>query len=185
MDDQFEKYNGGRTLHRGAEVEVGVSDKSDHVSWKASYTYQAHQFSEFNDGGIDYGGKALPGVPTHHLWQQLTLNETGNISFDLVHHFVSEVWLDDANTLHGPGYHLMNLTGQYVFYPGANKSRNDQDPGTTHAKWKWIISGHIHNLWNVHYASMFQINAPGAVPRYYYPGKPRSGYFSIGFEYGL
>ncbi len=171
MDDVFEKYNGGKTLHRGVEAELNLCDNKQHISWKGAYTFNAHVFSEFNDGGVDFSGKALPGIPKHRLFQTLALRVLPALYLSFNHHWVSEVYLNDANTLRGSGYHLINSSVDYRF--------------KTSEKWKWVISAHLHNILDTDYSPMFQINAPGGMPRYYYPGKPRSLYVSVGFQHDL
>lgn len=171
QDDQFEKYNGGQTRHRGIEFESQVTGRNEEWMWTAAYTFNDHIFSDFDDGGVDFSGKQLPGVPVHRLYQQFRMDVIANLFVSLSHHWVSAVYLDDANAQRGSGYHLVNGSIDYSFYTGSNL--------------KWIVTTHVHNLWDVRYSPMFQINAPGTMPRYYYPGKPRSVYVSVGFEYKI
>jgi iron complex outermembrane receptor protein len=171
MDDIFEKFNGGETQHRGLEAELSVSDKAQRYSWTGSYTFNDHVFSKFNDGGVDFSGRTLPGIPKHRLFQTVALQVYRTLSLSLNHHWVSDVYLNDANTERGSGYHLISSSVDYSFKTGTN--------------WKWIVSAHLHNVLDTHYSPMFQINAPGAMPRYYYPGKPRAFYLSVGFQHDL
>lgn len=171
MDDIFERYNGGETQHRGIEAEWKISDKRQRYIWTSSYTFNDHVFSEFNDGGVDFSGKTLPGIPTHRLFQTLGLQISQTLFFSLSHHWVSDVYLNDANTARGSGYHLLNSSVDYRFNTGE--------------KLQWVTSMHLHNVFDTNYSPMFQINAPGVMPRYYYPGKPRSVYVSVGVEYKI
>lgn len=171
MDDVFEKYNGGETQHRGIEVELKISDKQQRLSWTGSYTFNDHIFSEFNDGGVDFSGKTLPGIPKHRVFQTLGLHISHALSFSFNHHWVSDVYLNDVNSERASGYHLLNSSVDYRFKIGE--------------KLQWVASAHLHNVLDTHYSPMFQINAPGVMPRYYYPGKPRSVYLSLGVEYKL
>jgi iron complex outermembrane receptor protein len=171
MDDQFEKLNGGKTKHRGIEISAGIQDETNVWSWNAAYTFNDHIFSEFIDNGIDYSSNVLPGIPDHRLYHTLSIKPIQNLALALTHHWVSDVFLNDANTISASGYHLLNASIDYEF--------------KTFQNLKWIVGVHLHNFMDAQYAAMFQINAPGIIPRYYYPGKPRSVYFNAGFSYNL
>ncbi|HLF65270.1 MAG TPA: TonB-dependent receptor [Saprospiraceae bacterium] len=171
MDDQFEKLNSGQTIHRGIEVETRIKGIDDRWSWSAAYTFNDHIFSEFEDNGTDYSGKSLPGIPRHRLYQRLSFKPTIPVTVSFIHHRVSVVYLNDLNALRGNGYHLINTSIEYVF--------------RTSGEWCLTLGAYVHNIFDTHYSPMFQINAPGAMPRYYYPGKPRSVYVSVGVQHGL
>jgi iron complex outermembrane receptor protein len=171
IDDTFEKYNGGHTRHRGFEAEIDMQLPEQMWDWRAGYTFSDHVFAEFHDGGVDYRGNTLPGIPKHRLFQQLSFFPIAQFRLTLHHHWVSTLYLNDANTYKPRGHHLIGGAMDYTLQTGD--------------AWKWHVSINVHNLFNTPYASMFQINAPGEMPRYYYPGKPLSAYLRIAVEYRM
>ena len=81
------------------------------------------------------------------------------------------MYLNDANTTTANGYQLIIAGMAFEFISGK--------------KWTGSVSANLHNLFDVKYSPMFQINAPGAQPRYYYPGKPRSFYLNMVFTHKI
>ncbi|HSF89767.1 MAG TPA: TonB-dependent receptor, partial [Saprospiraceae bacterium] len=171
MDDVFEKLNGGSSIHSGMEVEYKWINASEKISVAAAYTYSHFRFDEFVEGGIDHGGNQLPGTPRHHLYTGLHLSPWSRWNFHIDYHFISQVYLNDANTSIADGYQLINAGIAYEVVSGK--------------KWSGSLSANLHNLFDVHYSPMFQINAPGSQPRYYYPGKPRSLYLNMIFTHNI
>lgn len=171
MDDLFEKYNGGHTRHRGVEMEYRLSGNRERWTWSGAYTHNAHRFVTFNDGGTDFGGNALPGIPAHRFFHEVNVMPIARWRVSLQHHWLSSLYLNDGNALHADGYHLINSTMDYRFKTGD--------------KLEWTCTVHMHNVFDTRYAPMFQINAPGAAPRHYYPGKPRAVYGSVAVHYLL
>ena len=164
QDDIFIKLNGGSSLHEGIELEYKWTFSSDVISLEGAYTFGHYTFDEFVEAGVDYGGNQLPGTPLHHTFTRLNLLPSDKWNLHVDHQWISEVYLNDANTVTGKGYQLWNIGANYLFALGS--------------RWNGSFSLNIHNVFNDDYASMYQINAPGAQPRYYYPGKPVSVYLN-------
>jgi iron complex outermembrane recepter protein len=171
MDDEFERLNGGSSLHQGIELEYKWLLSSGKLSIEGAYTFGDYTFDEFVDAGIDYSGHQLPGTPLHRLYTQLNLSPWAKWDFHMDHHWVADVYLNDANTVSGDGYQLVNAGMTYTVGSGL--------------RWSGSVSLNVHNVFDIHYSSMFQINAPGAQPRYYYPGKPRSIYLNLAFTHKI
>ena len=165
QDDIFVKLNGGSSVHEGIELEYKWTFSSGLISLEGAYTLGHYTFDEFVEAGIDYGGNQLPGTPLHHTFSRLNLvpSEKWNIHID--HSWISELYLNDANNVTGKGYQLWNMGASYMFTLGP--------------RWNGSLSLNVHNIFDVDYASMYQINAPGVQPRYYYPGKPVSVYLNF------
>lgn len=166
-DDIFEKVNQGSSLHRGLELAYRIFPFSSKLDLEGSYTFQSYV-----TGKEDVNH--LPGSPKHRSFHQLTYAPTKALDFYIIHHLVSDIFLNDANSRVGEGYQLWNAGLSYKFHFGS--------------KWKVAFSSNVHNLFDTSYSPMFQANAPspgGADPRYYYPGKPRSFYAGINLKYEL
>jgi iron complex outermembrane receptor protein len=171
MDDVFERINGGSTIHRGIEIEVKSSNARQTISVEQAITFGKYIFDQFEDGGENRSGNKLPGIPQHRYFMRILYSPWMKVQvhLDLVNS--SEVYLNDANTLVGQGYSLLHPGVRYLVW--------------NTPKWEGRISATVHNLLDTHYASMFQINAPGSAPRYYYPGKPRSFYLNFSLRHEL
>lgn len=165
QDDIFVKLNGGSSLHEGIELEYKWTFSSGLISLEGAYTLGNYTFNEFVEAGVDHGGNQLPGTPLHHTYSRLNMLPSEKWNLHIDHQWVSEVYLNDANTVTGNGYQLWNMGASYLFAFGS--------------RWNGSVSCNIHNIFNVDYASMYQVNAPGTQPRYYYPGKPFSVYLNF------
>lgn len=171
MDDVFEKLNGGSSLHQGIELEYKWANHKEWISIQGAYTYGDYSFSEFMEGGSDFSGNQLPGNPLHRLFTRMNISPWRKWDIYLEHHWIDDVYLNDANTVTGGGYQLLNAGLSYDVLTGN--------------RWNGTISTGVHNLFDTHYSPMFQINAPGTQPRYYYPGKPLSVYLNIILRYKI
>ena len=161
-DDIFEKINGGKSLHHGIETAYAFSNVIQSINLKGAYTYAMYRSLDFPEKYF------LPGTPQHILYNRLTYTISNAFDFHLTHQWISKVFLTDLNDVETEGNQLINI-GMDVKIPFKNQ-------------WEIILSANLHNLLDERYSSMYQINAPsagGALPRYYYPGKPRSFYFDI------
>jgi len=165
QDDIFIKLNGGSSLHEGIELEYKWTFSSGLISLEGAYTLGHYTFDEFVEAGVDYSGNQLPGTPLHHTFTRLNLIPSDKWNIHMDHQWISEVYLNDANTVTGMGYQLWNMGASYLFTLGS--------------RWKGSLSLNIHNIFDIDYSSMYQINAPGIQPRYYYPGKPISVYLNF------
>jgi iron complex outermembrane receptor protein len=167
-DDVFEKVNSGKSIHQGVEIEYDLHSKNQLINLEGAYSFTHHRFNEHDNH------RRLPGTPNHIAYNRFILVPIQSFEISISHHLVSEVFLDDANTVLADGYNLFNGGISYEW--------------RLKEKLNMTFSANVHNLFDTRYASMYQINAPsagGALPRYYYPGKPRSFYTAIQFQYGL
>lgn len=165
-DDIFEKANAGSSVHDGIEAGYRLLPANSKFNIEGSYTYSYHRNPD------NAKPNELPGTPKHRTYHRLALRPFHSLECFAIHHFISDVFLNDANTAKADGYQLLNAGIFYHWLLNEN--------------WKMTFSCNVHNLLDSHYSSMFQINAPsvnGSLPRYYYPGKPRSVYGAFSIKY--
>jgi iron complex outermembrane receptor protein len=169
-NDVFVRLNGGSSRHAGPEIEYSLGGTASRIQWQGAYTYSAHTFRTFVDAAGDYSGNRLPGIPRHNLYSSINVRPPGWPAFYIEHRWLSELYLDDANTVTAEGYS--------VFHAGLRW----ETPIARRWRARWMLD--LHNVFGTRYASMFQINAPGLQPRYYYPAKPRAIYVGVAFSPG-
>jgi len=172
-EDIFTGINAGKTRHRGVEIKMQntVLEQSrfpGRLESLISYTRSINSFVDFEDDGIKYDGKFLPGIPKQNVQLQLIWNPSN--ALELVTHlaYTGEQYLDDGNFQRQPGYFLGNfkITAKI---PAGN---------CTGLK---FFAG-VNNMTNTSYASMIVVNAVAAgnnEPRYYYPGMPQNVFGGI------
>jgi iron complex outermembrane receptor protein len=125
---------------------------------------------EFTDGGENYNGNHLPGIPNQTIQHQFTWNPVERIELTTQLYYAGEQYLNDLNSEKYEGYLLANLKLSAAVL--RRKTTTIQ-----------FFAG-INNLTNAHYTSMMIVNAKGfggSEPRYYYPGLPRN--FFMGLQY--
>jgi len=160
--DQFIGVNAGKTTHNGIEAYAHYQIVPA-LSIFSGYTFADYTFTEFVDGDEDYSGNRLTGTSPHIASAGLDFNEVqtglyGNLTFQ----FTDAIPTNDANTVYADAYKLFNAK------IGWRKALSD--------KWNLDVYAGVNNLLDEAYASMLQINAFGANPRYFYPGLPQNFY---------
>ena len=163
--DFYVADNAGQTLHQGVEIAWEVPFSEQFV-WSGAYTLADHRFKEFVDGDDDFSGNDLTGSAPHTLHQSLSIL-LGKAQLRLDQHLIGRTPITDDNLVFGEASHVMDATLS-VPVPLDRVSA--------------ALSLRVENLFDTHYASMYQINAVGfggSAPRYYYPGKPRAVYVGV------
>jgi iron complex outermembrane receptor protein len=177
-EDIFTGINAGTALNTGLEVlgrfrpgrAMGRVPLDPEIT--IGYTLSRNRFTDFVDGGIDYSGKELPGIPSQILNATLT-GSMRAIRLDLRYRYTGSQWMNDRNDAQYEGYHLVHIRLGWTL----ELRRIPLDIE---------LSGGIKNLLDTHYASMILVNAPslgGNPPRPYYPGLPRRFYGGLTFMY--
>ncbi|HMO40970.1 MAG TPA: TonB-dependent receptor [Saprospiraceae bacterium] len=167
--DQFIGVNAGQTTHHGIEAYVHYKIMPAlHVF--AAYTFADYTFTSFIDGDNDFSGNRLTGTAPHIASTGLDFNDLktklyANITFQ----YTDAIPVNDANSIYASAYRLYNIK------VGRRTS--------LYKKWHIDVYAGVNNLLNEKYASMLQINALGAMPRYFYPGLPRHAYGGISLRY--
>ncbi len=168
QDDIFEKINGGSSLHQGIEIEYLLQVFDKVLSLAGAYTYS----SFYNTDQVQH--YFLPGNPAHRTFNRVIYKPLKFLQFDVTHHWISEVYLNDLNSEKSDDSQVFHL-GTMINIPISDR-------------WSLSFSGEVHNVFNAHYASMYQVNAPatgGGLPRYFYPGRPRAVYLSVKAGYNF
>ncbi len=181
QEDFYVGMNAGASLHKGIELSVqqwlwGRSDKEELARTSAilniSYSLNSFRFLDFTEGGNNFSGNQLPGIPEH--------NFAGSIDFKTVSGLYSRIELlssgkiplDDFNSSYTHHYTVLNGKAGYAF--------------SLKMRWGVDIMLCVNNITDTHYASMVVVNAPGTEakpPRYYYPGLPLNFTFTVGLKY--
>lgn len=176
-DDQYVGKNAGKTKHQGLELEAEYTwDIAQKLTLTPfiSYTYNHHRFITFVDGGSDFSGNPLTGVPGNRLSSGLQAAWAQRFYWNTTHQFVDKIPLTDANTLSSDAFNLFNTKIGYKNMLGRKLSMD--------------ISWGINNIFDTRYAQSVLINTTafgGAEPRYYYPGNGRNFYGSLQIRYIL
>ncbi|HLT52105.1 MAG TPA: hypothetical protein VKZ93_09100, partial [Arenibacter sp.] len=139
-----------------------------------SYTYNHHRFVSFVDGGSDYSGNPLTGVPENRLSTGLQAAWAQRFYWNTTHQYVGKIPLTDANTLSSDAFNLFNSKIGYKNLLGERLSLD--------------IALGINNIFDTRYAQSVLINTTafgGTEPRYYYPGNGRNYYGSLQIRYIL
>lgn len=171
-EDIFTGINAGKTRHWGLELQLksGIFDVSGFpgkLSTSLSYTLSRNKFIDFNDNGISYNGRYLPGIPDQVINLGFSWLPGKALTFTPLIQYTGYQYLTDDNALKYPGYLLISLRASSDFrVKGCILT---------------AFAG-MNNFTGTAYASMLVVNAlppPAGEPRYYYPGLPRNFYVGI------
>jgi iron complex outermembrane receptor protein len=176
-EDIFTGINAGKTHHHGFELQFRTPFFDNgkfpgSMIFYLSYTYSSNRFVSFNDAGIIYDGKYLPGIPVHDLSLRFEWKTFNRFEILPSVHYTGNQFLNDENSLRYNGFLLINIKTIMNF--GIFKD-DDLSLFLT-----------INNLTNSKYASMLIVNAIGfnnAEPRYYYPGLPLNASAGVRFNF--
>ncbi len=174
-DDQYAGVNAGKTLHEGFEASVEFNSALSHQIFINAYfsgSIGRYRFEDFNDGGNDFSGNRLTGVPDSKCNAGFTVSGKPGwyLSADFL--YVDRLPLDDANTVYNAAYRLTNFKIGWRLRPLPHLSVH--------------FAAGVNNVFNEHYASMVLVNATAqgtALPRYYYPGLPVNFYGNFAATY--
>jgi iron complex outermembrane recepter protein len=150
--------NVGEATHRGAEAEAGAIFTS-HVSGRLAYTYTDARFTVDTAGALSNTGDRLPGVIPHTLTASLDAGTTRGRFVTVETRAQSSTPVNDANTIHSPGYVTVALRGNFPLYGGT------------------ALFGGIGNLLNRRYNTSVVANAVGG--RYFEPAAGRTVYLGV------
>lgn len=176
-EDQYIGRNAGMTLHRGLEYSskfVLLKTDSHSAYLEISGDFTAHKFLDFRDGEEDFSGNELTGVPDKKLSWTFQYARAIGLYFQTQVFHLGRMPINDANSLHSDAYTSWNAS------LGFNRQIKPH--------WGLQLAFGCQNITDENYASSILINATGfggSEPRYYYPGPPRSFYFSIGLKRNL
>ena len=176
-EDIFTGINAGRTRHSGLELMLQqqlfrLRSFPGSLQLNASYTLSDNQFIDFEEEGISFNGKRLPGIPSEIAQVTLLWQPTKSWMLELQMQQVGKQFIDDANSVVNDAYQLTGIkTTRHLHLRTAGRAA--------------LYAG-INNLTNNHYAPMLTVNAVAfgnSEPRHYYPGMPRHFYTGIRWSF--
>ncbi|MBW2961729.1 TonB-dependent receptor family protein [Mesonia aestuariivivens] len=174
-EDQYVGANAGKTDHNGVELLLKYNWKiTSAIILKpyASANFNFYKFDEFIDEGQDFSGNDLTGVPDQKINIGLDLIAENGFSLFSNVLFVSEIPLNDENSLETDRYQLINIKAGYDF--------------TIFNDFQINLNAGVNNVFDEHYAVSTLPNAVGfgnSEPRYYYPGNDRNFYGGVEVKY--
>ncbi|MBZ9628487.1 TonB-dependent receptor [Psychroflexus sp. CAK1W] len=176
-EDRFVGINAGSTSHPG--LEFSLKSNLNYKSWLRIQPYISgsmnfYEFDEFVDQGESFSGNDLTGVPSSQFTFGLDAQVADKVFFYFQTNAVSEIPVNDANTVFADSYAFSNLKVEYRL-PLFNELSAR-------------INLSVNNVFNEKYASSIVTNAigfGGSEPRYFYPGEPRNyfGSFALNFAF--
>jgi iron complex outermembrane receptor protein len=174
-EDRFVGINAGSTSHPG--LEFSLQSNFNYKSWLNIQPYingsfNFYEFDEFVDQGNSYSGNELTGVPSQQMTFGIDAQLFDNFYMNFQTNAVSEIPVNDANTVYSDAYTFSNVKLEYKF--------------TLLKSVCATINLGANNVFNKKYASSIVTNAigfGGSEPRYFYPGEPRNYFGSVGVRY--
>ncbi|MEP0712307.1 MAG: TonB-dependent receptor, partial [Algoriphagus sp.] len=161
--------NAGATDQKGIEaaldyslVRNGLGFIQD-LSVGTAYTGQFFTFKDYKKGENDFSGNELTGVPETTLVSRLDLRTKPGIYLNFTHQYVSELPLNDANTVYQEAYNLVNARFGWV--------------KSFAGKWELEAFAGVDNLLNESYSLGNDLNPFGG--RYYQPAPTRNWYGGV------
>jgi len=174
-EDQYVGINAGKTDHTGMEVMFNYKwqfTPSITVKPYFSGSFHRYRFNKFIDDGNDFSGNQLTGVPKSTLNFGVDVFTQLGLSFFSNMLYVSEIPLNDANSVFLNSYKVVDLKIAYRFELIKNLETQ--------------LSFGINNVLDEKYASSILPNAIGfgdSEPRYFYPGNPRNVFGGVILRY--
>jgi iron complex outermembrane receptor protein len=167
--------NAGATDQKGIEAGLDYSFVRNgqgfikDLSVGTAYTGQFFKFKDYKKRDNDFSGNAITGVPETTLVYRLDLRTNIGIYLNLTHQYVSELPLNDANTVYQDAYDLVNLRFGWA--------------RTFAGKWDVEAFGGVDNLLDESYSLGNDLNPFGG--RFYQPAPTRNWYggVKVGFSF--
>jgi len=164
--------NQGETAQKGIEFLV-ESKKIDlknrflsNLKFRFSGSFYHFTFENYRQVDKDFSGNDLTGVPKTSINSLLNFTLFKNLTVDWSHFYVSEMPLNDANTVLSDASFVGNI--RFGFPLAFEKTRVN-------------LSLQIQNLYNTDYVSGFDINAFGN--RFYNPAAKRNFIFGVRMDF--
>jgi len=118
--------NSGRTRRRGAELFVDYR-LSNAWRWQLAYTFLDATYRDAyttctaapctataaTNKAVVASGNRLPGIPKNHLYAALQWSQASGWHVALNVHYVSDIAVNDLNTVAAPAYGLIGADGGY------------------------------------------------------------------------
>lgn len=169
LEDQPDREffaNAGESERIGLELSL-TAKATDNLSASLAYTYSDFSFTDFvTDGGDNYNGNAIPGIPENQLHLQWDYQADNGAYGQLELQYVDEINANNANTTVTDNYMVANLRMGYTKY-----------------KDNWELSPFIgvNNITDEAYSGNIRINAFGG--RHYEAAPERNIYGGLSVRY--
>lgn len=165
--------NAGATDQKGIEaaldynlIKNGQGFLRD-LSFGTAYTGQFFTFQDYQKRDNDFSGNELTGVPKTTLVSRVDLRSSLGVYLNFTHQYVSELPLNDANTVYQDAYNLVNLRFGWT--------------KTIDRKWDLEAFGGVDNLFDELYSLGNDLNPFGG--RFYQPAPARNWYGGLKIAY--
>ncbi len=131
-----------------------------------SVTLDEFTFSDYNNGGVNYSGKKLTGVPEQVIVGSLQVRLPASLYVFAQYNYTSKLPLNDANAIYAGAYHLVEVKGGWEHW---------------FKKTRLGIYAGVDNLLNQKYSLGDDLNAIGS--RYFNAAAPRNYYVGINVSF--
>jgi iron complex outermembrane receptor protein len=159
-------FNNADTTRNGVEATVSFIPVTG-VNMLMSYTYSDFTFDNFPASVCTTcGGNELPGLPEHNFYTELAYTHPSGFFSSIDFQYVSNMYVDNANTAQNRPFGVSNLRAGYI------KTMGDLE-----------ISPYmgINNLFDEEYVGNVRINAFGG--RYFEPAPEFNVYAGLNIRY--
>lgn len=164
--------NAGATKQNGIEAMVKyilvpfTKNRLHQLSLMQSFSYQPYQFSNYQQGNINFTGNPITGVPKYIWVASLNYQHKNGWQWNFNANLTSKISLNDAATVYASGYQLLQskLSKQWL----------------VHQKPMQVFIG-VDNLLNQVYSLGNDINAAGN--RFFNPAPARNMYIGMQFNF--
>jgi len=172
--------NAAETNRTGIEFGANI-ELVKGLNLNAAYTYSNFSYNNYLLASVDsllqvsykdYSGNIVPSVPEHNLYtavsyaHPITPYLTGFAKVSNL--YISEMFVDDANSDKTDSYSLVNLTLGFDFLFN---------------RFNLLLSGGINNLLDETYAAFININSSSG--RFFEAGEPRSYFVTLNLGYNF
>ncbi|TVP81059.1 MAG: TonB-dependent receptor [Puniceicoccaceae bacterium] len=157
--------NAGESRRQGVEAAL-TTELGAGWSLGLSYTWSDFRYREFEQGGQDFSGKHIPGIPEHYGALRLDYAHPGGFFAGWRTRLVGSFYADDANNERIEAYSVSDLRFGY-----------------THTAGSWTIEPYlaVNNILDESYFGNIRINARGG--RHFEPAPERSLFGGIRVRY--
>lgn len=165
--------NAESTTREGVEAAIGWQPSFiPGLTFNAAYTYSDFEYDDFTSSlgatnGVSFDGKALPGVPRHQVYTQVSyVSEAGmTIAWDLLR--VGDFTANNANTVDNESYRVANLRASRPFDLG-----------------EFVLTPYVgvNNMFDSEYNANVRLNQD-ANGRFFEPAPQRNAYGGLTVRY--
>lgn len=159
--------NAGETQRDG--VELGIeADLAEGLAARVAYTWSDFEFDRFATGGERFDGNAIPGIPEHTVYGELSYRHQSGLFAAVDAQYVDDLFADNANSVASDAYTVANARVGWTRHLGG---------------WELTAFGGLNNMFDELYNSNVRINAFGG--RYFEPAPERNYYGGVQVRYNF